>query len=89
MVNPNDIESVTVLKDASSAAIYGSRAAFGVVLITTKSPKSGQATITFNSNVSINNRIVEPKVITNEYQWADNFNKAAKLRMVVPMKFGK
>jgi TonB-dependent SusC/RagA subfamily outer membrane receptor len=38
-INPNDIESVTVLKDASSAAIYGARAAFGVVLITTKSPR--------------------------------------------------
>lgn len=76
MVNPNDVESVTVLKDASSAAIYGSRAAFGVVLITTKSPKGGKATVTFNSNVSINNRVVEPKLITNGYEWADNFNTA-------------
>lgn len=76
MVNPNDIESVTVLKDASSAAIYGSRAAFGVVLITTKSPKGGKATVTFNSNLSINNRVVEPKLITNGYEWANNFNTA-------------
>src|SRR5262249_26318440 len=43
ILNPDDIESVTVLKDASSTAIYGSRGANGVVLITTKSGKSGVA----------------------------------------------
>lgn len=75
-VNPNDIESVTVLKDASSSAIYGSRAAFGVVLITTKSPKQGSTKIDFSSNFSLNNRVVEPKLITNGYQWAKNFNDA-------------
>ena len=48
-INPNDIESIQVLKDAASAAIYGSRAANGVVLITTKRGKSGRATITFNT----------------------------------------
>ncbi len=76
MINPNDIESVTVLKDASSAAIYGSRAAFGVVLITTKNPKAGKATVTLNSNFSMNNRVVEPKLVTNGYEWAKNFNEA-------------
>jgi len=48
-INPNDIESIQVLKDASAAAIYGSRAANGVVLITTKRGKSGKPTITFNT----------------------------------------
>src|SRR5690606_21720107 len=76
MINPNDIESVTVLKDASSAAIYGSRAAFGVVLITTKNPKAGKATVTLNSNFSMNNRVVEAKLVTNGYEWAKNFNEA-------------
>ena len=47
-INPNDIESIQVLKDAASAAIYGSRASNGVVLITTKKGKSGKATINFN-----------------------------------------
>lgn len=47
-INTNDIESIQVLKDASSAAIYGSRAANGVVLITTKSGKSGKPKISFN-----------------------------------------
>ncbi len=43
-LNPNDIESITVLKDAAAAAVYGSRAANGVILVTTKSGKAGQAT---------------------------------------------
>ena len=48
-LNPSDIASMTVLKDASSAAIYGARAANGVVLITTKRGEKGQSTITFNA----------------------------------------
>ncbi|QLE02200.1 TonB-dependent receptor [Galbibacter sp. BG1] len=48
-INPADIESVTVLKDASASAIYGSRAANGVILITTKRGKSGKAKIEFNT----------------------------------------
>lgn len=51
----NDIESIQILKDASSAAIYGSRAANGVVIITTKSGAQGQAKITFNGHVGITN----------------------------------
>jgi TonB-linked SusC/RagA family outer membrane protein len=76
MINPNDVASVTVLKDASSAAIYGSRAAFGVVLITTKSPTTGKVTVNFNTNYSINQRTVTPNVVTNGYQWAKNFDEA-------------
>jgi TonB-linked SusC/RagA family outer membrane protein len=48
-LNPNEIESITVLKDAASAALYGSRAAFGVVLITTKSAKEGQTNISLDA----------------------------------------
>lgn len=51
-INPNDIESVTILKDAAAAALYGSRAANGVVLITTKSGKSGKAKVTLNAQYS-------------------------------------
>lgn len=47
-LNPNDIESIDVLKDAASAAIYGAQAANGVVLITTKSGKEGRATVTYD-----------------------------------------
>ncbi len=54
MVNPNDIESFTVLKDASATAIYGSRASNGVIIITTKKGRSGQKpTFNYNGNVSI------------------------------------
>lgn len=49
-INPSDIESMEVLKDASATAIYGSRAANGVILITTKKGKEGKARITFNSS---------------------------------------
>jgi len=49
-VNPNDIETVTVLKDAASAAIYGARGAFGVILITTKSGKAGTTTVSYSNN---------------------------------------
>ena len=53
LLNPQDIESVSVLKDASSAAVYGARAAFGVVLITTKKGKKGQKVqINYNNNFS-------------------------------------
>lgn len=74
LINPNDVESVTVLKDASSAAIYGSRAAFGVVLITTKSAKTGKTIIQANSNYSVNQRTVTPNLVTNGYAWAKNFD---------------
>lgn len=50
-INPNDIESLSVLKDASATAIYGSRGANGVILITTKGGKSGKAKINFNAQI--------------------------------------
>ncbi|MBN8823031.1 MULTISPECIES: TonB-dependent receptor [unclassified Spirosoma] len=52
-ISPSDIESMDVLKDASAAAIYGSRAANGVILITTKRGKSGKTTVTFNNYVGL------------------------------------
>jgi iron complex outermembrane receptor protein len=53
-VNPNDIETFTVLKDASATAIYGSRASNGVILITTKRGKVGsELKITYDGNVSV------------------------------------
>ncbi|MCK0160557.1 TonB-dependent receptor [Allomuricauda sp. F6463D] len=63
-INPNDIESVSVLKDAASTAIYGSRGANGVILITTKSGKSGKPTINFKALTGFNsqayNNILKP-----------------------------
>lgn len=54
-LDPNDIESISVLKDAASAAIYGSKAANGVILITTKKGKSGKPTVNYNGYVSLQN----------------------------------
>lgn len=56
MINPNDIESMTVLKDASSTAIYGSRASNGVILITTKKGKGGKVNVSFQSTNSISTK---------------------------------
>jgi len=53
MINPNDIESVTVLKDAAAASVYGSRAANGVILITTKSGKEGKSKITARAKYGV------------------------------------
>ncbi len=54
MINPNDIESFTVLKDASATAIYGSRASNGVIIITTKKGRAGQRpTVTYNGDVTM------------------------------------
>ena len=56
LINPNDIESMTILKDASSTAIYGSRASNGVILITTKKGSSDKLKITFSTTNSIQTR---------------------------------
>lgn len=53
LINPNDIESITVLKDAAAASVYGSRAANGVILITTKSGKEGKSTFTARAKFGI------------------------------------
>lgn len=73
LLNPNDIESVTVLKDAASAAIYGARGAFGVVLITTKSSKSGTTSIRFNSSYTLNEQTTKPDMVWDGYTWAKMF----------------
>lgn len=49
-INPSDIENITVLKDAAAASLYGSRAANGVILITTKRGKEGKTQINFKAN---------------------------------------
>jgi len=56
VVNPSDIETFTVLKDASATAIYGSRASNGVVIITTKKGQAGKLQITYDGNISVSNK---------------------------------
>jgi TonB-dependent starch-binding outer membrane protein SusC len=69
-VNPNDIETFTVLKDASATAIYGSRASNGVILITTKKGKLGQKLkVEYNGNVNFANALRTPDVLdADEYR---------------------
>ncbi|MCC8152924.1 MAG: TonB-dependent receptor plug domain-containing protein [Tannerellaceae bacterium] len=64
-MNPDDIENVSVLKDASAAAIYGSRAAYGVILITTKKAKSDKLTINFSGNYAIRSKGIYPEIETD------------------------
>ncbi|GAB3925412.1 SusC/RagA family TonB-linked outer membrane protein [Larkinella terrae] len=67
-LNPSDIESISVLKDASSTAIYGSRGANGVVIITTKRGKAGKSTITFDTYYGVQNvRRKYPVLNAREY----------------------
>lgn len=67
LIAPESIESISVLKDASSAAIYGARAAFGVLLITTKSGAQGKVNINYNSYLSIGTPTVVPDKTTDPY----------------------
>lgn len=76
MLNPNDVESISVLKDAASASIYGARGAFGVVLITTKSPTKGRTSISYSGNVSLKFRTATPDNVTESYPWAKSFSDA-------------
>lgn len=65
-INPNDVESVVVLKDAASAAIYGVRGAFGVILITTKNVKTGTPlSVTYSSNFALNVPTRMPETINS------------------------
>ncbi len=64
-LNVDDIESVTVLKDAASAAIYGSRAAHGVILVTTKRGKSAKPTFKYNGYIGVNTPTNMPKTVSS------------------------
>lgn len=77
-INPNDIATITVLKDAASSAIYGSRAPYGVILITTKQgDKDRPLALTYDNNFSFSQTINRPKQ-ANSLQFAELYNEAAK-----------
>ena len=75
-IPPGEIETMTVLKDASSAAIYGSRATNGVILITTKSGKSGDARITYNTQIGFQTHGRLTKMASTD-QYIKLYNEAA------------
>ena len=75
-LNPNLIESISVLKDAASASIYGSRAANGVVLVTTKTGKAGRLNIDYSLNLSSQEPTSVYNRVTNSVQFMELLNKA-------------
>ena len=79
-INPNDIGTIDILKDASSAAVFGARSANGVILITTKRGKGGKPIITFNDNIGLNKTYNKPHLLDGyEYlQFRSDFEWAAK-----------
>ena len=66
LINPNDIEDITILKDASATAIYGSRGANGVILITTKSGKSGKPKLSISYNTGLSTETNRLKILNSE-----------------------
>lgn len=84
-INPNDIERIEVLKDASAAAIYGSRASNGVVLITTKQGKSGKVKISFNGYLGYNQTAKKLEMM-NGQQWIDQATEVINATYVTQFK---
>ena len=76
MLNPNDIASVSVLKDAASAAIYGARGTFGVVLITTKTPDKDKTSITYSGDFAFKTPTTVPDFVTDGYTYSERFYEA-------------
>ena len=76
-INQQDIESITVLKDAAASSIYGSRAPFGVILVTTKKGKEGKATVNYNNSFRFSTPLNLPQEM-DSYTWATFFNDAAR-----------
>jgi len=74
-LNPDDIETIAVLKDAASSAVYGSRGAYGVILVTTKNPVSDKVTVNYNGAFTLNRRniIWEDGIEYDGYTWAKSF----------------
>jgi TonB-linked SusC/RagA family outer membrane protein len=85
-INPNDIENISVLKDAASASIYGSKAAAGVILITTKRAETNQFDLNYNFEYGIDKPTTRPYYldaagfmkIQNELKWNDNLNTGSE-----------
>ena len=73
-VNPADIQSISVLKDASASAVYGARAAYGVVLVTTKSGKKEKARVTYRGTVGFSSPIGMPQMM-NSLEYAKYYNE--------------
>jgi TonB-linked SusC/RagA family outer membrane protein len=73
VLNPQDIESISVLKDAAASSIYGSKAPFGVILVTTKKGKAGNTVVSYNNNFRFNSPVLLPE-FPDSYTFALYFN---------------
>ena len=71
-LNPNDIESMTIIKDASAGALYGARGANGVVIVTTKRGGEGRAKVSLKANVGISSRAIPRYETLDAYQWTED-----------------
>ncbi|MGP1590274.1 MAG: SusC/RagA family TonB-linked outer membrane protein [Prevotella sp.] len=100
MINPDDIESINVLKGANAAVLYGSKAANGVVMITTKKGREGKLDVNFTSNVTFDSPLLTPK-IQNTYgaaidqngflsglNWGDKLSARADNNLVIDAPLG-
>jgi TonB-linked SusC/RagA family outer membrane protein len=76
MINPRDIENISVLKDAAAGAVYGARAAFGVILVTTKMAKKGKTTVNYSNNFSWQTPTVSTDFMTDGYDVAKIMDEA-------------
>ena len=77
-INPQDVESISVLKDAASSAIYGSRAANGVILITTRKGKTGGSRISYNGYVTMQQVAHRMDLVTNYADYMELFNEGER-----------
>lgn len=76
-VNPNDVENISVLKDGAASIVYGSRAPYGVILITTKSGNTGKVAVTYSSNYKFTSAASLPTV-PDTYTWATYLNQLGR-----------
>lgn len=81
-INPNDIESMTIIKDASAGALYGARGANGVVMITTKRGKEGAVSVNFKANWGVSSRAIPRYETLDAYEWTENVYYMYKHRMI-------
>ena len=90
-VNPEDVENISVLKDAASAAVYGARGAFGVILVTTKAPKKDRISVNYNGSISLNRRTViwEDNLVSDGLEWSEWFAEFFQNDARTPQSAGK
>ncbi|MDD2491777.1 MAG: SusC/RagA family TonB-linked outer membrane protein, partial [Bacteroidales bacterium] len=81
-INPNDIESLTVIKDASAGALYGARGANGVVMITTKKGKESKVSVAFKGNWGVSSRAIPRYETLDAYEWTEDVYFMFKNRQI-------